>query len=97
MNNVFTNSNFNQNISKWNVSNVTDMSYMFYNSKFEKSGNLSCFYWNINKSCNLANFYKSKLVEINNYNDFENIKKFVKTGFTGDKLEKILILQNKVK
>ena len=30
---IFANSNFNQNISNWNVSNVKNMSYMFYNCK----------------------------------------------------------------
>ena len=35
---MFYNANsFNQDISKWDVSNVEDMTYMFYNSKIEES------------------------------------------------------------
>ena len=33
---MFSNSQFNKDISKWDVSKVTDMSYMFANSKFNK-------------------------------------------------------------
>ena len=94
---MFSNSKFNQDISNWDVSNVTDMINMFKDSEFQKSGNLSCFYWNINESCKLEEFYKSKLVKINNYDDFKNVQRFIKAGFSGKKLEKILNLQNKVK
>ena len=34
MSELFYGSNFNGNISKWNVSSVKDMSFMFYNSLF---------------------------------------------------------------
>ena len=33
MSSLFESTNFNGNISKWNVSNVTNMSFMFYNCK----------------------------------------------------------------
>ena len=37
MYNMFCLANFNGNISKWDVSNVTDMSYMFQQSKFNQN------------------------------------------------------------
>ena len=37
MNMMFSNSNFNGDISNWDVSNVKDMSYMFDESPLEKN------------------------------------------------------------
>ena len=37
MNYMFSNSDFNQDISKWDVSNVENMNYMFAHSKFNKN------------------------------------------------------------
>ena len=37
---------FNRDISKWNVSNATDMNCMFRNSALEKSGNLPAWFKN---------------------------------------------------
>ena len=34
---MFANSKFNGDISKWNVSNVKNMNYMFYKSPLEKN------------------------------------------------------------
>lgn len=50
MNGLFANSNFNQNISKWNVSNVHDMENMFYKNK-EFNQPIGC--WNV-KSLHIA-------------------------------------------
>ena len=36
MSGMFYYSNFNQDISKWDVSNVKNMAYMFYKSKFNQ-------------------------------------------------------------
>ena len=36
MSSLFEETNFNGDISKWNVSKVTDMSFMFYNCKIEE-------------------------------------------------------------
>ena len=47
MQDMFYDSEFNGDISKWDVSNVEDMSFMFANSKF--NGNISM--WKINKKC----------------------------------------------
>ena len=44
---MFYGSKFNQDISKWNVSKVKDMSYMFTLSKF----NQDISKWNIRKDC----------------------------------------------
>lgn len=44
---------FNQDISKWNVSNVEDMSYMFYNAKIF---NQDLSKWNVEKVTKHKNF-----------------------------------------
>jgi len=50
MNNLFYNSKFNGDISKWNVSNVKDMCCMFDNSEF--NGNISK--WNVSNVTSMA-------------------------------------------
>ena len=44
---MFAHSKFNRDISRWNVSNVKDMSYIFYNSSF--AGDIRK--WNIRLDC----------------------------------------------
>jgi surface protein len=54
---LFFGSNFNGNISEWDVSNVDDMNSMFYNSKF--NGDISK--WNVSSVKNMNSmFYASK-------------------------------------
>ncbi len=58
MNGVFNDSelrNFNGDISSWDVSNVRDMSYMFYQSKF--NGDISG--WDVSSVTNMRNMFKS--------------------------------------
>ena len=59
MNSLFYKSDFNGDISKWNVSNVKYMDYMFYDSPF--NGDISK--WNVgNVNNNMTNmFYNSPL------------------------------------
>ena len=45
--------NFNGDISKWNVSNVTDMSNMFYGSKF----NRDISEWNVSNVNNMQQMF----------------------------------------
>jgi surface protein len=54
---MFEGSNFNQDISKWDVSNVTDMDLMFKNSKF----NRDISNWNVsNVTSMFYMFYESE-------------------------------------
>jgi hypothetical protein len=50
---MFCSSKFNGAISKWYVSNVTDMGGMFYESVF--NGDISN--WKINRNCNTNNMF----------------------------------------
>jgi hypothetical protein len=50
---MFTYSQFNRDISKWNISSVKNMEFMFGYSKFNE--NISK--WNINKNCNVNNMF----------------------------------------
>ena len=50
---MFAYSEFNLDISKWNVSKVEDMSGMFSRSKFNKDISN----WKINKDCNITNMF----------------------------------------
>ena len=55
MNEMFTESEFNQDISKWDVSNVKNMISMFRESKF----NQDISNWKISEDCNISRmFYK---------------------------------------
>ena len=65
---MFYQSEFNGDISKWDVSNVTDMRCMFIDSEFNR--NISK--WNINPNCNLDYFDDS--IHINNYTDWLKYK-----------------------
>ena len=57
---MFNESNFNGDISKWNVSKAEDMSGMFYELKF--NSNISR--WNIDKNCNVYDmFYRCPIKE----------------------------------
>ena len=49
MNGMFYNSAFNQSISSWDTSNVTDMTYMFGNSQFNQPINTNGNSWNTSK------------------------------------------------
>lgn len=53
MRGMFQNSNFNGNISEWDVSNVIYMTDMFMYSKF--NGDISK--WNIRKDCDRRNMF----------------------------------------
>jgi len=66
---MFSESKFNQDISNWNVGNVTDMSWLFYRVKFNKS--ISNWFLNLNKNCNLKCFINNKNIKINSYEDFK--------------------------
>jgi surface protein len=56
MSDLFYNSKFNGEISRWNVSNVTNMNLLFKNSKF--NGDISK--WDVSKVDSMINmFYKS--------------------------------------
>ena len=52
---MFAESDFNNDISKWNVSNVEDIGAMFYNSKF----NQDISNWNIRQDCDTSNMFYS--------------------------------------
>lgn len=62
MHELFTDSEFNGDISDWNVSNVTDMSWMFTRSKF--NGDISM--WNVPKNTNLLGMFVDSELERNN-------------------------------
>ncbi len=64
--------NFNEDISNWNVSNVNDMSKMFYNTSFNQDINK----WNVSKVANMTGmFLKNKRFNqpLNNWN-VSNVK-----------------------
>ena len=74
MNSLFYRSEFNGDISKWNVSNVYDMSYMFMQSKF--NGDISN--WDVSNVENMyCMFYRSEFTgengDISNW-DVSNVK-----------------------
>ena len=52
---MFLDTQFNGDISKWDVSNVTNMESMFYNSKF--NGDISK--WNVHRVINIASMFKN--------------------------------------
>ena len=58
---MFRNSEFNGDISKWNVSKVEDMKYMFYKSKF--NGDISK--WNVSKVENTKDMFNNCPLEKN--------------------------------
>ena len=57
---MFAQSNYNGDISMWNVSNVTNMAFLFYRSRFDgKKGDISN--WDVSNVINMDNmFYNSK-------------------------------------
>ena len=55
MSELFEVTNFNGNISKWDVSNVTDMSFMFYDCK---SFNQDISTWNVSKVTNMSYMFE---------------------------------------
>ena len=66
---MFNNSNFNKDISKWDVSNATNMSYIFNNSKFNLD--ISNWFNKINNKCKLKHFGILNNIEINSYDNFK--------------------------
>ncbi len=62
---------FNGDISQWNVSNVIDMRYMFFNSKF--NGNIS--QWNVGKVTYMSDMFSNSLFnqDISNWNVINTI------------------------
>lgn len=85
MSSLFSDSNFNGDISKWDVSQVTKMYYMFKYSKF--NGDISK--WNVSKVTDMNEmFYFSEFTgDISNWNvsnveDMEHM--FYYAQFTGD-------------
>ena len=54
MSNLFANSDFNGNISKWDVSNVTNMNYMFY---WCKLFNQDISAWNVSNVKNMTSMF----------------------------------------
>jgi len=60
MSNMFRWSDFNGDISRWDVSSVTDMSNMFNNSDF----NSDISDWNIYKVVNMSNMFKNSEITI---------------------------------
>ena len=82
---MFDSSQFNRDISNWNVSNVEDMSFMFYNSEF----NQDISNWNVKNVKNMeAMFLRSQFnQDISNWNvsNVENMKwMFEGSKFNGD-------------
>jgi surface protein len=55
MSRMLEGSSFNGDISKWNISNVTDMHKMFFHSKFNK---FNIGKWNIRPDCNTKDMFK---------------------------------------
>ena len=66
---MFGNSNFNGNISNWNVGNVTDMYGMFEYSKF--NGNIS--YWDVSNVKNMGFMFTGSNIS-DNYDNQPNFK-----------------------
>lgn len=68
MSGLFSNSQFNGDISNWNASNVTDMSYMFYKN-FDFESDIS--EWNVSKvknmRCMFAKTYSFEQKNISNW------------------------------
>ena len=58
--------NFNADISKWDVSNVTDMSYMFFGAD---SFNQDISSWNVSKVTDMSYMFKGFLMNINSLTD----------------------------
>ena len=56
MSEMFRDSSFDVDLSKWDVSNVTDMSYMFYFSQFKR---LNISNWNVGSVTNMRNMFNS--------------------------------------
>jgi surface protein len=56
MNGMFSAPLFNQDISSWNVSNVTNMSFMFY---FNTSFNQNISSWNVSNVTNMSSMFQS--------------------------------------
>ena len=54
---MFFKSSFNGDISKWNVSNVKDMSSMFENSQFSRCEDLEK--WNVSKNCDTEDMFSN--------------------------------------
>ena len=55
MNGMFYGSDFNNDISKWDVSNVADMETMFTHSAFKQDISN----WKINHNCNIKEIFSS--------------------------------------
>jgi surface protein len=70
MKNMFFDSKFDGDISKWDVSNVTDMSYMFYASKFDRDISE----WDVSNVIDMSHmfYYSDFNRDINNW-DVSNI------------------------
>ena len=71
---LFDGSDFDGNISQWNVSKVTDMSYIFCGSKF--NGDIS--QWNISEDANIDKMFRGCALEKNGR--IPNLKNFDVSG-----------------
>ena len=72
MGSMFSDSKFNGDISKWNISNVIDMGSMFYNSKF--NGDISN--WDISRALGVALGVALEASDFSNKTPRELIKNF---------------------
>ena len=68
MGQMFLGSQFNGNISKWDVSNVTDMFYMFYNSLF--NGDISK--WDVGNVTDMSDMFTNCPIPEENKPKFED-------------------------
>lgn len=90
MNNMFSCSKFNQDISKWNVSNAKFMEDMFYGSAFNQ--NLSD--WNVSKAFNIDYIFSHSKMKVTPYwakiDNFIDRKNAVEASLSKQILEDII-------
>ena len=70
---MFEDSTFNGNISNWDVSNVTTMSYMFEYSEFNQD--ISSWFNKLHSNINLLSFGILNNNVINSYEDFKKYRR----------------------
>jgi len=73
-------SEFNNNISNWDVSNVTDMEGMFSNSVFNNNIskwkiNFDCYTESMFENCPIRDEYKPKCLQLNEAFSFDSVNK----------------------
>jgi len=73
MSSMFEDSTFNGNISNWDVSNVTTMSYMFEYSEFNQD--ISSWFNKLHSNINLLSFGILNNNVINSYEDFKKYRR----------------------